>query len=82
MDRVCTISMVDEAHNSFTPLLHLESRSRNGSIVTNVSCFLARIALNINRFDIDLVVINVVVRPDMCKQNKLTYRVNLICAYL
>lgn len=82
MDRVCTIGMVDEAHNSFTPLLHLESWSRNSSIVTDVSSFLARIDLDIYRLDIDLIVINVVVYPDMYQQNKLTYRVQLICAYL
>lgn len=61
VDRVCTVGMIDEADNSFTSLLHLESRSRNGTVVTNVSCFLARINLYINRLDFDFIVINVVI---------------------
>ena len=61
VDRVCTIGMVDEADDCFTPLLHLESRSRDRTIVPDVSCFLARVDLDIDRLDINLVVINVVV---------------------
>lgn len=53
--------MVDKANDCFTSLLHFESRSRDGTIVTDVTCFFARVNLDIDRLDFDLIVINVVV---------------------
>lgn len=61
MNRVCTIGMVNETNDRFTPLLHFESRSRDGAIVSNMPCFLARVDLDIDRLDVNLVIVNVVV---------------------
>lgn len=61
VDRICTIGMIDEANDCFTPLFHLESWSRDGTIVTDVPCFLARVDFDIDRLDVNLIVINIVV---------------------
>jgi hypothetical protein len=51
--------MVDEPDDSLTSLLHLESRSRNHTIITDMTSFDARIDFKIDRLDVDFVVINV-----------------------
>ena len=53
--------MIDEADDSLTTLLHLESWSRNHAIVTNMACFDARVDFDIDRLDINFVVINVII---------------------
>ena len=60
--------MVDEANDSFTTLLHLESWSGNHTIISNMACFDARVDLNVDRLDIDLVVVNVLKRSDYRQQ--------------
>ena len=59
VNRVYTVGMIDEANDSLTTLLHLEGWSRDHAIVTDMSCFDARVDLDINRLDINLVVIDV-----------------------
>jgi hypothetical protein len=53
--------MIDKSNNSFTPLLHLEGRSRDYTIIPDMACFDARIDLDIDRLDLDFVVIDVFV---------------------
>jgi hypothetical protein len=53
--------VVDESNNSLTSLLHLEGRSRHHTIITDMASFDARVDLNIDRLDIDFVVINVII---------------------
>lgn len=63
MDGIWTVSMIDESDDSFTALLHHESRSWDNAVVSDMACFLARIDLKVNWLDVDLVIINVVVLP-------------------
>jgi hypothetical protein len=53
--------MVDESNDSLTSLLHLEGGSRDHTIITNMASFDARVNLDIDRLDVNFVVINVVV---------------------
>jgi hypothetical protein len=64
VNRICTIGMIDEANDGLTPLLHMEGRSRDYTIVTDMACFDTRIDLDIDRLDLDFVVINVLIRPE------------------
>jgi len=56
--------MVDEANNSFAALLHLESRSGNHTVVSDMACFDARVDFDVDRLDINLVVVDVFKRSD------------------
>jgi hypothetical protein len=59
MNRVRTFGMIDKANDSLTPLLHLKGRSRDYTIITDMACFDARIDLDIDRLDLDFVVIDI-----------------------
>lgn len=55
--------MVDESDHGLSTLLHLECWSWYHSIVADESSLLARIDFILYRLDIDLVVVDVVIRP-------------------
>lgn len=59
MNRISTISMIDEAHDSFTTLGHHQGRTGGNSIVSNQAS-LAEVGINLllKWFDVDLVVVN------------------------
>jgi hypothetical protein len=61
VNRICTVGMIDKANNSLTPLLHLKGRSGDYTIVTNMACFNSRVDFDIDRLDLDFVVIDVFV---------------------
>jgi hypothetical protein len=61
MNRVRTIGMIDKPNNSLTALLHMEGRSRDYTIVTDMACFDARIDFDIDRLDLDFIVIDILI---------------------
>lgn len=59
MNRVGTISVIDEAYHSFSALLHLEGRTWSLAIISDkASLAKIRIDLLFERFDVDLIVVN------------------------
>lgn len=62
MHRVCSIRVIDEAHNCFFSFVHHESRARYYSIIADVPRLSqVGIDLNVHRLDVNLIVIDVVV---------------------
>jgi hypothetical protein len=59
MNRIRTVGMIDEANDSLTALLHMEGRSRDYTIITDMACFDTRIDFDIDRLDLDFVVIDI-----------------------
>lgn len=59
MNRISTISMVDEAHDSFTTLGHHQGRTGGDSIVSN-QAGLAKVGIHLllKWLDVDLIVVN------------------------
>lgn len=59
MNRVRTVCVVDEAHNSFTTFGHPERRTRRDSIVSHQAS-LAKVGIDLlfERPNVDLVVVN------------------------
>lgn len=59
MDRVGTVCMVDEAHNSFTALGHPHGWARGDSIVSDQTSF-AKVGIDLllKRLDVDLIVVD------------------------
>ena len=52
--------MVDKTDNGLPSPLHVEGGSWNTAIISNMACLGARIDLDINRLDLDLIVVDVV----------------------
>jgi hypothetical protein len=53
--------MVDESNDSLTSLLHLEGGSGDHTIITDMASFDTRVDLDIDRLNIDFVVIDVII---------------------
>jgi hypothetical protein len=74
--RIGSVGVIDKANDGLSSSLHHEGRAWNTAIVSNKASLCAWVDFDVNRLDLNLVVVNGVITP---AQNQWPYLMRQVC---